>query len=87
VPDPELSDRALRVGKSEPVRGERVGEEGGVHVETDLHLEAPLHPVCEVLGGEFVAGHRPVTRLGVDGVQVDPVGAGHQAEHRGEVGP
>ena len=78
VLDPELPDAGVVAGKCHAARSQRMVEQGGVEVEPVALLLGPADPVVEMRGLQLVACHTGATRLGVDGVQRQPVPAGDQ---------
>ncbi len=55
VIDPELANARVRVGEREAVGGFRVGEEGGVEIETEIPALCPIDPALEMSDRDFVA--------------------------------
>src|SRR5262249_9506517 len=80
VVHPEAAHALVATAQGEAVRCLRVREEGAVEVEPEPPRPRPVDPAGEVLGSESVALDRPAARLGVDGVQVEAVPAGDQAQ-------
>ena len=85
--DPVLAHPGVRVGEGEAVVGQRVGEVGGVEVQAQRALLAPVDPALELGGGVGVALHFLAAKIGVAGVEVEPVFAGDEREGLVEVCP
>ena len=84
--DPEPAHAGVAVGQGEAVGSQRVGEAGGVEIETQPVLFRPIDPPLEVGDLDLVAVDLLAAELAVDGVDVEAVFAGQQRVDQFKVG-
>src|SRR5690606_23709311 len=80
VADPEVADAVVRMGEGEAVCSLRVTEATGVKVHAEAIGRAPVKPALEVLHADLVAVNFFAAKVAVNGVQIEAVLAGDQAQ-------
>ena len=80
VLDPKAPHRRVAMGQGETAGCQGMGEVGGVEVHADAQPAGPVDPALEVPRLDLVAVYRPAAGVQVDGVQVEAVLAGDEAD-------
>src|SRR6476659_2049287 len=78
--NPELAGGIVAAGQREAALGLRVREKGRIEIESHAAGFGPIDPAGKVFGPALIALDLLSPIVGIDGVQIQPVLAGNQAQ-------
>jgi hypothetical protein len=85
--DPEMTDALVKVTQSEAGIGHRMGEKGGIKVESRRMFMCPIHPTGEVFVSDLSAVHPLSSEIPIARVEVQAMSARDEGIGDLEVGP